>query len=435
MGLFGSSGIRGKVFEGMTPELALKVGLAVGAARKRVIIGRDTRTSGPMLENAVISGLLSAGAQVRTCGIVTTPTLAYNARDFDCGVVVTASHNPGEYNGIKLWNPDGMAFSVKQQEDVERRVAGEPARGPWRDSPSPSDHPGAVERHMKAILVDALQVKGTKVVIDSGNGPGATITPEMLRRMGASVVTLNAQLDGTFPARDPEPTPENLKDLSATVTSSGAALGIAHDGDADRMVAVDETGHVLGGDLTLALFARSMGARTIVVPIDTSMAVDSFLKGVKVIKGRVGDQFISEDVKAHTAGFGGEPSGAWIFPRVSLCPDGPHAAKRMVEIVTREGALSKVTAEFPSLPIKRHAVKVAEGDKAKTMRQVKEFASRLGRTNSIDGVRVDLEDGWLLIRPSGTEPKIRITAEGKTEKRMEAIFTKASDILDKAVKA
>ncbi|MBI4392787.1 MAG: phosphoglucosamine mutase [Euryarchaeota archaeon] len=435
MGLFGSSGIRGKVFERITPELSLKVGLAVGAAHKRVVVGRDTRTSGPMLENALVSGLLSAGAQVRTCGVVTTPTLAYAARDFDCGVVVTASHNPGEYNGIKLWNPDGMAFSVKQQEEVERRVAGEPAHGPWRDSPSPTDNPGAVERHMKALLRDALSANGTKVVVDSGNGPGATITPEMLRRMGASVVTLNAQLDGTFPARDPEPTPENLKDLSLTVTASGAALGIAHDGDADRMVAVDETGTVLGGDLTLALFARSLGARTIVVPIDTSMAVDSFLKGVKVIKGRVGDQFISEDVKAHGASFGGEPSGAWIFPRVSLCPDGPHAAKRMVEIVTREGPLSKVAAEFPSLPIKRHAVKVPEGDKAKTMRHVKELASRLGRTSSIDGVRVDLEDGWLLIRPSGTEPKIRITAEAKTEKRMEDIFTKASDILDKAVKA
>jgi len=195
MSLFGSSGIRGVVNELITPELALKAGRALGLSNKSVVVGRDPRTSGPMIENALVSGLLAMGARVTRIGVASTPTLAYAARNYDCGVIITASHNPPEYNGLKFWNPDGMAFSLRQQDELEKAIKSDIKGADWQGMGTEYVRHDAVREHMDAILKN-VEHYPLKVVVDCGCGAATTITPYVLREMGCSVVTLNGQPDG-----------------------------------------------------------------------------------------------------------------------------------------------------------------------------------------------------------------------------------------------
>src|SRR5881398_3146330 len=236
---FGSSGIRGLGNVEVTPELALRVGSVIGELYGDSVIGRDPRTTGPMLVQAFAAGVLSTGSAAVDAGLVSTPTLARGARDFACGAMITASHNPAPYNGIKLWNPDGMAFDEDQQREIEEGLDRGRAPVPsWDHVGEVSTRADLVEQHVEAILKDAVAAK-VRVVVDCACGATATITPFLLRQMGCDVVAVNAQADGHFPGRDPEPLEENLAVLSSTVRAVRADLGIAHDGDGDRMVAVD----------------------------------------------------------------------------------------------------------------------------------------------------------------------------------------------------
>src|SRR5437899_14561 len=215
-------------------------------------------------------------------GLVSTPTLARGAREFACGAVVTASHNPAPYNGIKLWNPDGMAFDEDQQREIEEALdRGHFPMPSWDHVGSVMSRPDLVEQHVESILKDVGTAK-LRVVIDCACGATATITPFLLRKMGCDVIAINAQADGHFPGRDPEPLDENLAVLSSTVRAVHADLGIAHDGDGDRMVAVDREGQFVGGDALLALFAREEVRRGLVVPVDASMVLDDLLPKAKI---------------------------------------------------------------------------------------------------------------------------------------------------------
>ena len=293
MGLFGSSGIRGIVNKEFTPELASLVGMAVGSDSKRAVVGMDTRTSGPMVEAAVSSGLMACGCDVFIAGVVTTPTLAEAARSMDCGIMITASHNPPEYAGMKLWNPDGTGFNVEQSRAIESRIVKKDFNlSQW-------DHVGqshvlhkAATHHIERIL-KGVGKANLKVVVDCANGPAFDVTPRVLQRMGCRVVTLNANPDGHFPGRPPEPVDEHLNDLKKAVVSMKADLGIAHDGDADRMVAIDDKGVYLGGDQLLAMFAKKFAKKKAVVTVDASMVIDDYIDA-KVVRTRVGDVFVSE---------------------------------------------------------------------------------------------------------------------------------------------
>ncbi len=412
MRLFGSSGIRGLANREITSELALKVGLAVGTLHKSAVIGRDPRTAGEMIEHAMISGMLSAGCDVTRVGMVSTPTLAYAARNHDCGVMVTASHNPAEYVGIKLWNRDGMAFDTAQQDEIESIIKSNNWKTADWNTIGRVNEAHAIEDHIKRIL-ENVGKSSLKVVIDCGCGAASTITPYVLRRMGCKVITLNSQPDGFFPARNPEPVESNLEMLKKSVISFEADLGIAHDGDADRMMAVDGRGRYIDGDKMLAIFGARETKNSIVVPVDTSMMVDDVLKGRKVWRTRVGDVYVAEELKKRNAEFGGEPSGAWIFPKISLCPDGIYAAARLVEIVGNEGRLDAMVDELPTYPIKRGAVVCSNDMKNTVMQKISEELQKFGKVSQIDGIRVETGNGWILVRPSGTEPRIRITAEAR----------------------
>jgi phosphoglucosamine mutase len=217
--------------------------------------------------------------------------------------------------------------------------------------------------------------------------------------------------------------------LKSTVKATGADLGIAHDGDADRMVAVDNQGRYVSGDKMLAFFAIREARKAIAVPVDTSRVVDDLLVGIEITRTRVGDVYVAEALKKIGGDFGGEPSGAWIFPEVSLCPDGIYAAARLVEIVEKEGELGRLLDSIPEYPVKRGAFPCRNRNKA--MVQIIEKLKKLGEINAMDGVRVDLDDGWILVRPSGTEPKIRITVESNG--RCEELYNMAFGIVKGAI--
>src|SRR5438093_6096446 len=230
----------------VSPELALHVGMILGETYGSTIVGRDPRVTGPMLVQALTAGVLSSGAPAIDAGLVSTPTLARGAREFACGAVVTASHNPAPYNGIKLWNPDGVAFDESQQEEVEAGLEKKAYRhAAWNTVGTRHVRSDLEQLHKESIL-SIVGNASLKVVVDCACGATSTITPALLKEMGCRVTALNAQPDGHFPGRQPEPTEENLELLRRPVRAPGADLGLAHDGDGDRMVAVDEKGACVG---------------------------------------------------------------------------------------------------------------------------------------------------------------------------------------------
>ena len=434
MPLFGSSGVRGIVNREMTPELACAIGMAVGSLADRAAVGTDSRTSGPMMEAAFSSGLMAAGCDVYSAGLVTTPTLAEAARDMCAGGMITASHNPPEYAGIKLWNPDGMGFDVEQSKQIEKAVSSRKFKlKPWDAVGTRHALVDAVDGHIERIMRGVGHAK-LKVVVDCANGPAYNITPLVLQRMGCRVITLNANPDGRFPGRPPEPVEENLTDLRNTVISTKADLGIAHDGDADRMVAVDDQGKFLGGDQLLALFAKKFAKKRLVVTVDASMAIDD-LVNAKVTRVRVGDVFVSEAVKRTRADFGGEPSGTWIFPDQTYCPDGILAAARLVEIASKK-KLSELRKGIPVYPTLRSAVSFDPSRKAMILKRLDKELRSIDSEEilTMDGFRLQFTDGWALVRPSGTEPKIRMLAEARNDKRAKDIMSMMSRTVKRCLK-
>jgi len=436
--MFGTSGIRGAVGDAVTCDLALDVGRAIASeGYGTIVVGRDARESGRMLADAATAGLRECGADVVRLGRAATPTVVRSVgwRDADAGLVVTASHNPAPDNGLKLWNPSGQAFDGPQRDAVARRVReGDFDLAPWDEIGEAIRWGGATDRHVEA-LADAAEPGDLSVVVDVGNGVGG-VTADALRALGHDVRTLNARPDGTFPARPSEPTAENCRALAETVAATDADLGVAHDGDADRMRAVAADGEFVSGDLLLALFAREAtggrgAADRVAVPVDTSLAVADSLEplGVSVSRTRVGDVYVAERASAPGVAFGGEPSGAWIWPDETLCPDGPLAACRLAGLVARRGPLASLVGEIETYPLRRGSVETDR--KEAVMGDVRErVRARYEEVDTRDGVRASAEGGWFLVRASGTEPLVRVTAEARRAERAEELFAEARRIVE-----
>ena len=439
--MFGTSGLRGVVGDDVTADLALAVGRAVASeGYDRVVVGRDVRESGDVLLEALTAGLRECGTNVLEVGVAPTPTIARAVGwlEADAGVVVTASHNPKTDNGIKLWSADGSAFDPDQCAAVSDRVKTEnyDIHG-WDGYGSSERVEDILDRHVSALLESVSIDDPPSVVVDVGNGTGA-ITARVLSSAGCDVETLNGQQDGRFPGRPSEPTRETLSTLSALVEASDAQLGIAHDGDADRMVAVDETGSFVPKDVLLALFARQAvdgeDDALVAAPVDTSLAVDDALEGVgaSVTRTRVGDVFVAERTTRDDVVFGGEPSGAWIWPDEVLCPDGPLAACKLVEFVADREPLSGLVGEIETYPIQRTSIEVA--GKTAAMDRVRErVLERYDDVDTLDGVYIDSDDGWILIRASGTEPLVRVTAEARTDARAHQLFDEAVELVEESI--
>lgn len=424
---FGSSGLRGPFATLATPENALAIGRAVGAMRKRVVVGRDARLTGYALESALVAGLLASGAQVARAGVLPTPALAHAARRFDAGVVVTASHNPAPDNGFKLWDPDGRAFGKAERAEVEALLEAPPPLSPWDGVGAATDAPHAIAEHQARILemVGPLR-RRLRVVLDCGNGAACGESPDLLRRLGCDVVTLNAQPDGAFPGRPSEPDEKNLHHLRQAVVAAGADLGLAHDGDADRCMAVTHTGRFVTGDDLLLLFAKENAGKTVVCPVDASRTIED-ASGARVVRTRVGDAYVSEKLAELKGAFGGEASGAWIFPAMSFCPDGPLAAAMVCRLVAERGPLETQVAALPRYPLWRHAWKLPPEDVPRLMERFQQGLSD-GKVTTLDGVKADYDDGWVLARPSGTEPKVRVTVEAVDPAALERLKAKVAAV-------
>ncbi len=408
MQLFGTSGIRREIDRDLV-QLSLNVGMAVGSVYRSVVLGCDTRTSSNALRYATMAGLLASGASCSDAAMVPTPTLAYVAREFKAGVMITASHNPPSYNGIKLVNPDGSAFFASQQKQIENLLQGRSlVTAPWNKMRGAEVYSTATEKHVERIRKDFPGSFKIKVVVDSGCGAAYFITPHLLTKLGCDVVTLNCFASGFFP-HDVEPTEANLRDLTRAVKNEGADLGIAHDGDADRMMVVDDRGRFVSGDRLLAIFARAMNAKKVVTTVDASMSIDEM--GFKVTRTKVGDPYVSEELKKG-GNFGGEPCGAWVFPGISLCPDGVYAAAQVVAIASQH-KFSVLVDGIPSYPVLRGSV----GSVGIVTSELEKGLMNMNpdSVDKMDGIKLNFKEGWVLVRTSGTEPKIRITVEAKSE--------------------
>ncbi len=435
MRLFGSSGIRGHFNDLITPEFVCKIGQSVGNLYKEVVVGWDARTTSPLLGNAMIASLLAAGANVYVAGLVTTPTLASAAKDYKCGIMLTASHNPATDNGVKFWNPDGSSFDSRQMEEVEDILLGEKIpNATWDKVGQLRNIDWAIDCHMERIM-EHIPSLNAKVIVDCGNGASSTITPYLLRKMGCEVITINGHPDGSFPGRGSEPTKENTVLLAKAVVEMGATIGIAHDGDGDRTVAVDEKGNFADGDALMPLLCKLEGKSKVVVPINASMAVDRYLDNIEVVRCKVGDVFVSETIKEINADFGGEPSGTWVFPRTSYCPDGIFAAARLVQIA-QERPLSEYLAEIPRFSVIRKRVDLPPATKAEVMKALGEGLKSKNpkEVSELDGFKAIYEKGWILLRPSGTEPKLKIVIEGDDDSAAKELFDMAMEIVEGVLK-
>ena len=398
--------------------------MAIGTRYDNAIVGRDTRTSGSALSHSVMAGILASGARCSDAGILPTPTLAFATREFKAGVMITASHNPPEYNGIKLLNPDGSAFSIAQQNEIEDFIDDSaPINIQWEKISSSKLNRTVIKKHIIRILQDFPESFSLKVVVDCGCGAANYISPYLLTKMGCEVIPVNCYPSGIFP-RDAEPIESNLGELMRIVKETGADLGIAHDGDADRMMAVDELGRFISGDKLLAILAQESGAKQIVTTIDASMSIEEI--NLKIRRTKVGDPYVSEELKIWGQ-FGGEPSGAWVFPQISLCPDGIYAAAQITAMAYRH-KLSKLIDNIPGYPIIRGNIVSTKLDLA-LLKQKLLLELNPVSFETIDGIKLNFRDGWLLIRPSGTEPKIRLTAEAKSEAVARQYFEKGLAII------
>jgi phosphoglucosamine mutase len=426
MKLFGTSGIR-RIYDKDLLRLALNVGLAAGNLYGRAIVGRDTRTSGGVMKNALLAGLASGGARCYDADIVPTPTLAYSARDFDAAGMITASHNPPEYNGIKLIKPDGSAFDPAEETQIEQMIKdGALCSTAWDKIEPVEIYKEAVERHIQGIMSRLPGNAGTRVVLDCGSAAASVISPQLLERMGCKVVCLDCTPSGFFP-RVMEPVEANLQKLIKTTKESGVDAGIAHDGDADRMMAVDDKGRFISGDKLLVIFAQALKAQKVVTTIDASMVIEEM--GFDVVRTRIGDPAVSVALR-EGGDFGGEPSGSWMFPEISLCPDGIYAAA-LIAVIAGQQKLSELADNIPSYPVIR-------GSTSSQGIDIEELTKRLEdlkplAISDIDGIRLEFGDGWMLVRPSGTEPKIRVTAEARDEKFVHQLYDNGINAIKKSI--
>jgi len=448
MALFGTNGVRGIANEYLNPELAVNLARSLGTymgSKGTVAIGCDTRISGQMLKSAAIAGALSTGLNVIDVGIVPTPSIQYYVRDYaDAGIVITASHNPREYNGIKFIAGDGSEFPRDGEKEIEKiYYSGKYALVSWEKTGSFKTDPGVNEYYLKNVInsVDAeiIRSRRFKVVIDTGCGAGSLTLPFLLSELGCQVLTLGAQPDGTFPWRNPEPTPEALTELSKLVKMTGADMGAANDGDADRIVFMDENGEFINEEILLAMMAKYMLENEkgpIVTPVSSSQRMADVAKdaGVELYWTAVGSINVARKMMEVNAVFGGEGNGGLIFPKHQYCRDGAVACAKILEILAGGKKLSELAKSVPEYFNAK--TKVPSEDTQATMERVKLEASELGlKIDTLDGIKIRYEDGWVLIRPSGTEPIIRIFAEAKKQDRAEELMQEGVNMVMGAEKA
>ncbi|GBE00534.1 phosphoglucosamine mutase [bacterium BMS3Abin07] len=429
MKLFGTDGIRGKVnSEAMRPETVLRVGMAAAKVLKKkhgrnlVLIGKDTRLSGYMIESALTSGICSMGMNVILVGPVPTPGVAYLTRALrlDAGIVISASHNPFQDNGIKFFSHDGFKLPEALESEIEVLVHSE---GGLMERPQGAgigkavrldDATGRCIEYIKSTIPRGVDFEGLKIVVDCANGAAYKITPWVFRELGAEVIAINDKPNGI-----------NINDncgslymdrLREEVVSAGADVGIAHDGDADRTLFCDEKGDIVDGDKAMGLLAVGLKETghlmndTLVSTVMSNLGLEHYLqsRGIKLVRTSVGDRYVVEKMREGGYNFGGEQSGHIVFFDHNTTGDGPITAIQMMHLLKKRRKFSDLAGEIKMYPQILENVAVGKRRSIDSIPAV---------TQAVEKVRRDLEGrGRILVRPSGTEPKIRIMVEGDDQR-------------------
>ncbi len=454
--MIGVSGVRGLVGTDLTPEVVARWAAAFGAWAKagKIVLGRDARTSGPMFARAATAGLMSVGCRVIDVGLVPTPTvqLAVEHHRAAGGIVLTASHNPIEWNALKFVGPDGIFLDTEAGARVRAFAQDGPiGRAAYDALGDVVLDPDTVERHLDAVLalpgldVRAIRRRRFRVALDTVRGAGGVVMPALLERLGCRVAAINLATDGRFP-RPPEPLPEHLKPLGALVRRHKADLGIAVDPDVDRLAVVDERGRAIGEDYTLAFAVRavlgtmerrkvgtrSTGRRSIVPSfhrsivvcnLSTSLVVEDAARefGADVARAPVGEAHVARKMLELGAAIGGEGNGGVMYPALHVGRDAPVAAALVLALLAREGrAVSELVARAPRYTIVK--AKLARGPRLEPVYEGLRRAFPDATADTQDGLRLAWRDRWLHVRPSGTEPIIRLIAEAPTAPEAERLI-------------
>jgi len=424
------SGVRGVVGESLTPELLTRFAAAFGTYMKsgRIVVGRDTRVSGLMIKHSVFAGLLSTGARIIDVDVCTTPSVSLCVEELGAAgaVIITGSHNPIEWNALKFLRADGMYLNERQgKELLDIYYQGNFRKARWDHLKPVETDASANLRHKRKIFdvidVEAIRARAFKVVLDSCNGAGATITPNFLRELGCDVTEIHCEPNGLFP-HNPEPLFVNLQDLCATVKKAGADIGFAQDADADRLAIVNEHGQYLGEECTLALACDYvLGTRPgpVVTNLSTTRAIDDIAAryGCPVHRTRVGEVNVTERMKETAGVIGGEGNGGIIDPRVHYIRDSLVGMAVVLEYMARnDEPVSVLAGRIPRYHM--HKTKVdCTRDVAMDVMTALSRRHEGENVDRTDGIKMSWDDSWLHVRPSGTEPALRIIAEARDAKK------------------
>jgi phosphomannomutase/phosphoglucomutase len=447
--LFGTNGVRGIVNADLTVEKVARLAAAAGSVLgKNVAVGRDGRTSSPMFRDAAVGGLLSVGCSVHDVGVLPTPALQYAVKrsGLHGGLMVTASHNPPEFNGVKVIAADGVEIPRRREEEIANIFLG---RGPelcaW-DRIGTIHQMEALGVYMDAVMShvnrNSVRKKRFRVALDPGNGVAALAAPAVARELGSQVFTINADIDGSFPARDSEPRPDNLDGLRALVDASGADVGVAFDGDGDRAIFVDEGGDVHWGDRSFALVAKDFLARhpgqIVATPVSSSRMIEDVVTagGGRVLWTRVGSVVVSRTMVENGIALGGEENGGIIYGPHQPVRDGSMAMALILDIMAREGRpLSELLDELPRYIQVKDRVACPDRLKQEALEALSGLV-RASRVETIDGLKLWYADGsWILVRPSGTEPVFRLYAEAKDQGTATGLVEKHKDLIGEVVRS
>lgn len=444
------SGVRGRVGEALTPEIIAKFAAGFGAwakrraggGRARIVVGRDSRVSGPMFQPVVISALQSVGCDVILVDMAPTPTiqLAVEHHHAAGGLAITASHNPIEWNALKFIGPSGLFLDGTEAAEMRAVVEGDIPRAKWNELGVIETDSEAVARHIDLVLdlpfidVEGIRKRGFHVALDCVRGAGGAFMPQLLERLGCKVSAINLETDGRFP-RPPEPVAENLGELEALVKSSGAEIGFAVDPDVDRLALVSNEGRAIGEDYTLALAAKVVfrhRAGGIVTNLSTSRIIDDIAheQNRKVIRAPVGEVNVATRMRSENAPIGGEGNGGVILTELHLGRDAPLGAALMLQLLLQEGKmLSEIVASYPRYSIVKDKLDRPSAPLDAVYASLKE-AFKDADVDTQDGLRLMWADRWVHVRPSGTEPIVRVIAEAPTVREAEALIAKCRVPLD-----
>ena len=445
------SGMRGIVGKDLTPELVARHAAALGAwarsqGKPRVVLGRDARTSGPMFAHAARAGLMSVGCEVIDLGLVPTPTvqLAVEHHHAGAGLILTASHNPIEWNALKFVGPDGIFLDGESGARVRALAADGPPRVGWDGVGSIRVDAEAITRHLDLVLalpeidVAAIRARNFHVALDCVRGAGGSTIPELLERLNCRVSGINLETDGRFP-RAPEPIPENLGDLSKLVLESGAVIGFAVDPDVDRLALVDEKGQPIGEDYTLAFAVRAVlsGAvakhgdtSTVVANLSTSLVVEDATRelGGRFVRAPVGEANVARSIVETGAIIGGEGNGGVILPHLHVGRDAPVGVALILHLLAVSGrSVSALVADQP-----RYKIVKGKGPRGKDLTPVYLALRRRfpeAEADERDGLRLAWPDRWVHLRPSGTEPIVRFIAEAPTREAADELIATCQELL------